>query len=184
MISAIRPIAAAAAGLLLSTCVADKQEQRASADLCRFGERKKPVLMGYIDKTGAGYLGEIPVKDYDKLPRIVSSAVAAPRSPLYRLRVPKDCYNKKGDYYYSCPKVVAVDLTKVRGIGRAPTIVSANRLAVRLCQYQTQALATKQTGYSKASAGLTCRIVDTRSCALDMARFERLNKGKAGVKKD
>lgn len=184
MISAIRPILAAAAGLLLSTCAASKQEQQAAADLCRFGERQAPILMGYIDKTGEGYLGEIPVKDYDKLPRTVSTAVAAPRSKVYRLRVPKDCHNKKGDYYYSCPKVVAVDLSKLRGIGRAPTIVSANRLAIRLCQHQTKALAAKQTGYSKVSTGLTCRVVQTTSCALDMAQFERLKKRKAGAKKE
>lgn len=184
MNSAIRPFLAATAGLLLSTCAADKQEQQAAADLCRFGERKTPIMMGYVDKTGEAYFGEIPVKEYDKLPRTVSTAVAAPRSKVYRLRVPKDCYNKKGDYYYSCPKVVAVDLSKLRGIGRAPTIVSAHRLAVRLCQHQTKALAAKQTGYSKTSVGLVCRVVQTTSCTLDMARFERLKKRKAGAKKE
>ena len=171
-----------AAGPLLATCASDPNRQEASSELCRFGQRQKPTLMGYVDKTGAAYEGEIPVADYGKFPGRVASAVAAPRSKTYRLRVPKTCHNKAGDYYYSCPTVIEVDLTKVRAISRGPTRARTDRLAIQLCQLQARQLAAKETGYDKVSTSLTCQIVESETCTLDMAKFKEQQKDK-GQKK-
>jgi len=137
-----------------------------SSELCRYGNRGKPVIIGHVGKDGIDFAGDIPVKELAQWPTRVASAVARPAKASFSQRVAKDCFNAQGRYWYACPQNVDIKLEDIRGIGRGHTYEDAGRLALRICDQQVTERVFATYGETLDAQGLRCEVVEREYCRI------------------
>lgn len=137
-----------------------------SSELCRYGARRKPVLLGHVFKDGIEYDGDVPGKEMSEWPSRIPSAIAKPVHDTFSFRVAKDCYNAQGRYWYACPQMVEIKLGDIRGMSRGYTYEMAGALALRLCDMQVTERAKEAYGQTLDAQGLRCEVVEREYCRL------------------
>ena len=137
-----------------------------SSELCRYGNRAKPVIIGHVGNDGVHYADDIPAKELSQWPSRVASAVARPVRDSFSHRMAKDCYNAQGRYWYACPQDVEVKLSDIRGIGRGYTYELAGKLALRICDQQVTERVLAAYGETLDSQGLRCEVVEREYCRI------------------
>ncbi|MGE0736358.1 MAG: hypothetical protein AB7G15_01970 [Alphaproteobacteria bacterium] len=137
-----------------------------SSELCRYGNRGKPVIIGHVGKDGVEYSGDVPTKELEQWPSRIASAVARPAKASFSQRMAKDCYNAQGRYWYACPQNVEVKLEDIRGIGRGHTYESAGRLALRICDQQVTERVLAAYGETLDAQGLRCEVIEREYCRI------------------
>ena len=155
-------------------------------NLCTFRERKDPVMQGFIDRSGAGWEGEIRVRDIPSLDpkwfspqdKRVATLIARPRVETFRVRVDDNCYNAETKKYSACSKVLEADLSKVRGFARAVSLERARALAIQLCEKKVKDLVQGSIEIRQENMDLSCHIYEQAYCELPPAPPPRQPKKK------
>lgn len=177
--------------LLLAACGSDNGPQPTNSlpprpaaptanltgDICSYKPRKDPIVVAHRDAKGAAWRGDIKAADNASFEnkwsflkaRVVASAVAAPRVSQYRARISDDCYDKASKKYYSCSKVVVADVSKVRSLGRAPTMEQALKLALEACERIVRKRVSEKLSIRQEGYDLKCRIIERARCPLPKA---------------
>jgi hypothetical protein len=136
-----------------------------TSTLCTRGKQTKTVLMAHVDKRGEAYEGDAPRGEYDGVVKSIATAMAAPKTAMFRQRVRKDCYDKTKKVWYPCVKETRIDFSKIKGIARAPKMERARDVAVKLCESEVRKRSPKADGYLRFdSADFNCRVVQTNFC--------------------
>jgi hypothetical protein len=146
-------------------------------NLCTYRTRKDPVMQGHSDRSGAGWEGELRVRDLPNLdPKWISpqdkrvvTMVARPRLDAFRVRIDDNCYNPQTRTYASCTKVLEADLSKVRGFARALTLERARALAVLLCEKKVAELVEQLAAPRQENLDLRCHVFEQAYCELPPA---------------
>ncbi len=148
--------------------------------LCLRSDRAKPVFTAYIDERAAAYLGDAPKGEYDGVVKRVATALAVPRTPIYRRRVRADCYDKAKKVWYNCVKETKVDFSKIKGIARAPKMESARDLAVQICTSAVRVNSPRgASGIRFNSVEFSCKVIQQNYCPVFKASKEFKKKKKA-----
>jgi len=143
-------------------------------NLCTYRTRNDPVMQGHSDRSGAGWQGEIRVRDVPSMDtkwfsmsdKRVGTVVARPRVDTFRTRVDGNCYNAASKTYYSCTKVLEADLSKIRGFARALTMEQASRIAVQLCDRKVAEVVESTLDLRQENIDLRCRPIAQAYCEL------------------
>jgi hypothetical protein len=146
-------------------------------NLCTYRTRKDPVMQGHSDRSGAGWEGELRVRDLPNLDpkwispqdKRVATMVARPRLDAFRVRIDDNCYNPQTKTYASCTKVLEADLSKVRGFARALTLERARSLAVLLCEKKVAELVEQLAAPRQENLDLRCHVFEQAYCELPPA---------------
>jgi hypothetical protein len=146
-------------------------------NLCTYRTRKEPIMQGFADRSGAGWEGEIRVRDlptmdpkwFSPSDKRVATMIARPRLETFRVRIDDNCYNAQTKTYSSCTKVLEADLSKVRGFARALTLERARGLAIQLCQKKVLELVEATTVGNQDNLDLTCHVAEQAFCELPPA---------------
>lgn len=152
------------AALLVGNCASD-DAARYAEDLCTFKERKDPAAVAYTDKRGESYLGE-PDDGVYKGESQIASAVATPRTPIYKYEGRSDCFDAAGKFYYPCTLKHEVDLSQVQVVGRAVNQEKAEFLARSLCQQRVSDMIIKKVGRPQVSTATACVVQYSKFCPL------------------
>lgn len=157
----------ALAALLAASGCATPTDTSLEAGLCTFPiKRPKTQLIVHVLPSGLVASGEIDIELFRESGDTVLSAMARPKQDLIRKNYPADCHDKARDYWYPCTKIVEIDLSKYRGIGRAATFKKAERIAVRLCESLTRNAVPKISGLVVEDSRTYCRVSARRACPL------------------
>jgi hypothetical protein len=146
-------------------------------NLCTYRQRKDPVMQGFVDRSGAGWEGEIRVRDLPSLDpkwfspqdKRVATIIARPRIEAFRVRVDDNCYNAETKKYYACSKVLEADLSKVRGFARAVSLERARALAIQLCEKKVVELVQGSVEIRQENMDLRCHVFEQAYCELPPA---------------
>lgn len=139
-----------------------------TSELCRYGDRGKPVIIGHVFKDGVEYAGDVPAKEMSEWPSRIPSALARPKHDSFSFRMAKDCYNAQGKYWYACPSNVEIKIGDIRGIGRGVTYELAGALALRICDQQVTERAVAAYGETLDAQGLRCEIIEREYCRIQV----------------
>jgi hypothetical protein len=146
-------------------------------NLCTYRTRKEPVMQGFVDRSGAGWEGEIRLRDLPSLDpkwfspqdKRIATMIARPRLDAYRVRIDDNCYNAETKKYYSCSKVLEADLSQVRGFARAVSLERARGLAIQLCEKKVLELVEKVAAPRQENMDLRCHVFEQAYCELPPA---------------
>jgi hypothetical protein len=146
-------------------------------NLCTYRTRKEPVMQGFVDRSGAGWEGEIRVRDLPSMDpkwfspqdKRVATLIARPRVETFRVRIDDNCYNAATKTYSSCSKVLEADLSKVRGFARAVSLERARALAIQLCEKKVLELVEEIAATKQDSLDLRCHVSEQAYCELPPA---------------
>jgi len=146
-------------------------------NLCTYRTRKDPVMQGYSDRSGAGWEGEVAVRDLPSMDpkwfslqdKRLATMIARPRVETYRVRIDDNCYNAETKTYHACSKVLEADLSKVRGFARALTLERARSLAILLCEKKVVELVDKSALTNQENLDLRCHVYEQAFCDLPPA---------------
>jgi hypothetical protein len=146
-------------------------------NICTYRTRKEPIMQGFADRSGAGWEGEIRVRDlptmdpkwFSPQDKRVVTMIARPRLDKFRVRIDDNCYNAHTKTYSSCTKVLEADLTKVRGFARALTVERARALAVQLCEKKVEELVEQSAATKQDNLDLRCHVDEQAFCELPPA---------------
>ncbi len=146
-------------------------------NLCTYRPRKEPVMQGFVDRSGAGWEGEIRVRDLPTLDpkwfspqdKRVATMIARPRVETYRVRIDDNCLNAETRTYYACSKVLEADLSKVRGFARAVSLERARALAIQLCEKKVAELVEQSAATKQDNLDLRCHVAQQAYCELPPA---------------
>jgi hypothetical protein len=136
-----------------------------TSDLCTRSKRAKPFIVAHVDERGEAWQGDAPRGEYDGVVRKVATALAVPKTAVFKRRARADCYDKAKDVWYPCVKVTRVDFSHVRGMARAPKMNRARAIAMQLCESEVRKRSPKADGYARFdSASFGCEVVQTDFC--------------------
>jgi len=146
-------------------------------NLCTYRTRKEPVMQGHSDRSGAGWEGEVRVRDLPSMDpkwfspqdKRLATMVARPRLDTFRVRIDDNCYNPQTRTYASCTKVLEADLSKVRGFARALTLERARSLAILLCEKKVTELVEATAAPRQENLDLRCHVFEQAFCELPPA---------------
>lgn len=146
-------------------------------NLCTYRTRKEPIMQGFVDRSGAGWEGEIRVRDLPSLDpkwfspqdKRVATLIARPRVETFRVRIDDNCYNAQTKTYSSCSKVLEADLSKVRGFARAVSLERARSLAILLCEKKVVELVEQTAATKQDNLDLSCHVYEQAYCDLPPA---------------
>lgn len=149
------------------TACASAPDNGPEASLCSFEfDRPDNQLVGHILPSGQYAPGELNVEVFREWSETIGSAMARPNKDVYRREFRDDCHNKEGNYWYPCYKTIEVDLSDIRGIGRALNLDQAGLLAIRRCERLTKKRAPKIYQVTRETPDLQCSVSYRISCPL------------------
>lgn len=134
-------------------------------------------MQGFVDRSGAGWEGEIRVRDlptmdpkwFSPQDKRVATLIARPRVEAFRVRIDDNCYNAQTKTYSSCSKVLEADLSKVRGFARAVSLERARALAILLCEKKVVELVEQFAATKQDNLDLSCHVYEQAYCELPPA---------------
>lgn len=160
-----RSYLAAVLALAVSGCTTSQSGLEET--LCDYqAERPDSQRLGHILKSGQALPGEIDIETFREWTSNVPSAMARPINDVVEKEYRKDCFDKKGNYWYPCVEMVEIDLSQVRGLARAMDLDRAGTYAIRLCQRLTKATVPAGAGLPTDSPELYCRVSRRETCPL------------------
>ena len=160
-----RSYLAAFLALAVASCTTTRSDLEAT--LCDFqADRPESQRLGHILQSGQALPGEIDIETYREWTNSVPSAMARPINDVIEKEYRKDCFDKKGNYWYPCVETIEIDLSQVRGIARAMDLDRAGTYAIRLCQRLTKAAVPPDSGLPRESPDLYCRVSQRQTCPL------------------
>jgi len=147
--------------------------------LCQRSKRVKTFVVAHVDERGEAFEGDAPRGEYDGVVRKVPTALAAPKTAVFKRRERKDCYDKAKGVWYPCIKETRVDFSKIKGLARAPKMERARDVAVQLCESEVRRQTPKEGGYLRFdSASFNCTVVQTNLCPVFKATAAQKKKKK------
>ena len=152
--------------VLMSGCGGSKSIKPVEvSQMCTRGDRAKPVFVAHIDERAAAFLGDAPKGEYDGVVKKVATALAVPRTPVYRRDERTDCYDKVKKVWYNCIKKTRIDFSKIKGLARAPKMEKARDLAQQMCEAAVRVNSPKGPGgRSYSSAKFGCKVTQQSYC--------------------